>query len=196
MYATESAIRSLPNGNTAVNALESLKAIHQITGQYLDRKAKEDRRHTSPDSDHEIEAFSTLTEVKQLLASSGLQDGVVTPPRSDAGSPPSSKRNISPLMLQPSAIPSPPKPAEKPSGGARPPGEAIMGLFAQMSATSAINLFKHWGVFDAIPVPRETGVTGSEKPAVGISFADLAKEVNVEEALLSTFHPLSSFQSR
>ncbi|KAK1780043.1 S-adenosyl-L-methionine-dependent methyltransferase [Copromyces sp. CBS 386.78] len=170
MYATQSAIRSVPKGNNASNAIKSLKAIHQITGQHLNKKnVQAEQRNSSPDSNREMEAFSILTEVKQLLASSGLQDGV---------------RNISPLTLQPAAIHSSSKPAEEPSGSARAPQEAIMGLFAQMSVASAINLFKHWGVFDAIPVPQEVGGAGAEIPAVGISFADLAKKVNVEEALL------------
>ncbi|KAH7631289.1 S-adenosyl-L-methionine-dependent methyltransferase [Sordaria sp. MPI-SDFR-AT-0083] len=158
MYATQSAIRSVPKGDSASNAIKSLTAIHQITGQYLNKKdTQADYKNTSPNSDREIEAFSILTQVKQLLASSGLQDGVGVP----------------------AAIHSTPRHAGKPSGSARPPQEAIMGLFAQMSAASAINLFEHWGVFDAIPVPQEVSGAGAE-----ISFADLAKKVNVEEALL------------
>lgn len=192
MYATQSAIRSVPKGDSASNAIKSLTAIHQITGQYLNKKGTQaDYKNTSPNSDREIEAFSILTQVKQLLASSGLQDGVgvVTPPDSGASlpeMPPSNKRNISPLTLQPAAIHSTPRHAGKPSGSARPPQEAIMGLFAQMSAASAINLFEHWGVFDAIPVPQEVSGAGAE-----ISFADLAKKVNVEEALLSKLRPPS-----
>ncbi|KAJ4386938.1 hypothetical protein N0V85_007897, partial [Neurospora sp. IMI 360204] len=93
MYAKQSAIRSgVPKCNksaAASAAIKSLKAIHQITGQYLDDKKNvhqaDSQRDTSGDvSDREMEeeAFSILTEVKQLLASSGgLQvDGVVTPP--------------------------------------------------------------------------------------------------------------------
>lgn len=170
-----------------MSAIESLKAIHQITGQYLNRKnVPSNSKNTSPNSDHEMEAFSILTRIKQLLASFGLQDGVATPPDSSAsepGTPPNNTRgNISPLTLQPATIDSPPKPVDKPSAGVRPPMEVIMGLFAQMCVVSAINLFKHWGVFDAIP-------TLTEHSAGGISFADLAKKVEVEEVLLSQFHP-------
>lgn len=77
MYAKPSAIRSsVPKGNnSAASAIKSLKAIHQITGQYLvDKKNVQaaDQRNTSGDvSDRDMEeAFSVLTEVKQLLASS------------------------------------------------------------------------------------------------------------------------------
>ncbi|KAK3398427.1 S-adenosyl-L-methionine-dependent methyltransferase [Sordaria brevicollis] len=183
------AIGSLPNGHDTGSAIKSLRAVHQITSQYLSNKkdVQADQRNASPDADQDREAFSILTEVKQLLASSGLQDGAVTPPESvtsQPGTPPSNKkRNISPLTLQPSAVPSSPcRPVDKPSNGsgARTPQEVIMGLFAQMSATSAINLFKHWGVFDAIPVPQEVSGAGT----VGISFADLARKVDVDEALL------------
>lgn len=201
MLATQTAIRNIPSGNNTTSALKSLKAIHQIISQYLNKNnVQPDGRNISPDCDNEMEALSILTEVKHVLASSGLQDGAVTPPdsvTSQPGTPPPSanKRNIS-LTLQPSAIHShsPTQPAGKPAGGsgARPPQEAIMGLFAQMSATSAINLFKHWGVFDAIPIPSQE-IDGPGP--VGISFADLARRVNVEEALLSKFHfPQPHFQ--
>ncbi|KAK3338089.1 S-adenosyl-L-methionine-dependent methyltransferase [Neurospora tetraspora] len=177
MYAKPSAIRSsVPKGNnSAASAIKSLKAIHQITGQYLvDKKNVQaaDQRNTSGDvSDRDMEeAFSVLTEVKQLLASS-------------AG-----------YRMMAAAVVVPPKPiVEKSSDGAArpPPQEVIMGLFAQMSVVSAINLFKHWGIFDAIPIPIPITVTnnngsGSEESELngGISFADLAEKVNVEQSLL------------
>lgn len=113
MLATQNDIRSVSKCDDVGSAIKSLKAVHQITGQYLNRKdVQADQRNTSPKSDQEIEAFSILTELKQLLAFSGLQDGVVTPPESTATQPgtppPSNKKNISPLTLQQSAIRSPP----------------------------------------------------------------------------------------
>ena len=165
--------------DTTSNALKTLKTVHQIIGEYLNG-AKTGATRESTDS--------ILAKVKRLLASAGIQDGIVTPPDSDVTLPvtmASNKSSISPLTLQPREAVAPSEPIEKLLGGARPPQEVIMGLFAQMSAVSAINLFKHWGAFDAIPVPATKDGPGSEPEANGISFADLAKKVNVEKALLS-----------
>jgi len=61
------------------------------------------------------------------------------------------------------------------AGAVRPPGETIMGWFANMSVVSAVRVFQHWRVFDILP-------TG---PGQAMTFADLAAEVGAEESLLS-----------
>ncbi|KAH6635659.1 S-adenosyl-L-methionine-dependent methyltransferase [Chaetomium sp. MPI-SDFR-AT-0129] len=57
----------------------------------------------------------------------------------------------------------------------RPPGDTIMGWFANMSVISAVRLFLHWGCFEAIP----------EGKGESISYAELSAKVNVDLQLLA-----------
>lgn len=57
----------------------------------------------------------------------------------------------------------------------RPPGDTIMGWFANMSVISAVRLFLHWGAFDIIPQGKGESIT----------YAELAAHINADEALLS-----------
>lgn len=59
----------------------------------------------------------------------------------------------------------------------RPPGDTIMGWFANMSVVSAVRLFIHWGCFEAIP----------EDKGESISYNELSAKVKVEVQLLSMF---------
>ncbi|KAK3317962.1 S-adenosyl-L-methionine-dependent methyltransferase [Apodospora peruviana] len=60
------------------------------------------------------------------------------------------------------------------AGAVRPPQDAIMNWFTQMSVVSAVRVFQHWRVFDAIPA----------EPRQSISYSELATKVGVEESLL------------
>lgn len=60
-------------------------------------------------------------------------------------------------------------------GVVRAPPDSIMGWFAQMSIVSVVNVFQHWGVFEAIPAEKGASVSTSE----------LAEKVGAEESLLS-----------
>ena len=66
----------------------------------------------------------------------------------------------------------------------RPPGDTIMGWFANMSVISAVHLFLHWGAFDMIPSGKGETIT----------YTELARRINAEEALVgaSTPHPVPS----
>jgi hypothetical protein len=57
----------------------------------------------------------------------------------------------------------------------RPPGDTIMGWFANMSVISAVRLFLHWGAFDIIPPSKGESIT----------YAKLATQVNADEGLIS-----------
>jgi hypothetical protein len=61
----------------------------------------------------------------------------------------------------------------------RPPGDTIMGWFANMSVISAVRLFLHWGAFDIIPSGKGESIT----------YAELASRINADEALLSQSMP-------
>ncbi|KAK3324340.1 S-adenosyl-L-methionine-dependent methyltransferase [Cercophora scortea] len=64
-------------------------------------------------------------------------------------------------------------------GAVRTPADTIMSWFANASAVSAVRVFLHWGVFDAIPA------AGSEtKGQPGVSYAELADRVGAEESVL------------
>ncbi len=56
----------------------------------------------------------------------------------------------------------------------RPPGDTIMGWFANMSVISAVRLFLHWGAFAIIPSGKGETIT----------YTELARRINAEEALL------------
>ncbi|CAP61106.1 uncharacterized protein PODANS_3_740 [Podospora anserina S mat+] len=64
----------------------------------------------------------------------------------------------------------------------RPPSDAIMSLFANMSVVSAVRLFQHWGVFDMLP---------TSPPTQGTACCDIARQINAEEGIVCGFHPLS-----
>lgn len=64
----------------------------------------------------------------------------------------------------------------------RPPSDAIMSLFANMSVVSAVRLFQHWGVFDILP---------TSPPTQGTACCDIARQINAEEGIVCGFHPLS-----
>ncbi|KAH6856912.1 S-adenosyl-L-methionine-dependent methyltransferase [Chaetomium sp. MPI-CAGE-AT-0009] len=57
----------------------------------------------------------------------------------------------------------------------RPPGDTIMGWFANMSVVSAVRLFVHWGAFDIIPSSKGESIT----------YAELARRVNADEELIA-----------
>jgi hypothetical protein len=57
----------------------------------------------------------------------------------------------------------------------RPPGDTIMGWFANMSVISAVRLFLHWGAFDIIPSGKGESIT----------YTELASRIKADEALLS-----------
>lgn len=56
----------------------------------------------------------------------------------------------------------------------RPPGDTIMGWFANMSVISAVRLFIHWGAFDIIPPSKGESIT----------YSKLAARVNADEGLI------------
>ncbi|KAH6631485.1 O-methyltransferase-domain-containing protein [Chaetomium tenue] len=56
----------------------------------------------------------------------------------------------------------------------RPPGDTIMGWFANMSVISAVRLFIHWGAFDIIPPSK----------GESIAYSKLAAQVNADEGLI------------
>jgi len=56
----------------------------------------------------------------------------------------------------------------------RPPGDTIMGWFANMSVISAVRLFVHWDAFSKIPSGR----------GESIPYAELAGRINADEGLL------------
>ncbi|AEO67174.1 uncharacterized protein THITE_2115997 [Thermothielavioides terrestris NRRL 8126] len=56
----------------------------------------------------------------------------------------------------------------------RPPGDTILGWFANMSVISAVRLFLCWGAFDLIPAGSEASIT----------YADLARRINADEGLV------------
>ncbi|KAK4249231.1 S-adenosyl-L-methionine-dependent methyltransferase [Corynascus novoguineensis] len=56
----------------------------------------------------------------------------------------------------------------------RPPGDIIMGWFANMSVISAVRLFMHWGAFSIIPPGK----------GESIPYAELAERINADEGLL------------
>lgn len=60
----------------------------------------------------------------------------------------------------------------------RPPGDTIMGWFANMSVISAVRVFLHWGAFDIIPSPKGERIT----------YADLAARVNADEGLVGQYY--------
>jgi hypothetical protein len=64
------------------------------------------------------------------------------------------------------------------AGAARPPGDTIMGWFANMSVISAVRLFLHWGVFDIIPSDKGEAIT----------YAELAWRVHADEGLIGQYH--------
>jgi hypothetical protein len=66
----------------------------------------------------------------------------------------------------------------------RPPGDTIMGWFANMSVISAVRLFMHWGAFDIIPSSKGDSIT----------YAGLAARVNADEGLIGK-SPTSPFVS-
>ncbi|KAK3688042.1 S-adenosyl-L-methionine-dependent methyltransferase [Podospora appendiculata] len=64
-------------------------------------------------------------------------------------------------------------------GVVRTPADTIMSWFANASVVSAVRVFQHWGVFDAIP-----GVEPEIKGQPGVSYAELADRVGAEESVL------------
>ncbi|KAK0717962.1 S-adenosyl-L-methionine-dependent methyltransferase [Lasiosphaeria miniovina] len=60
------------------------------------------------------------------------------------------------------------------AGAVRPPPDAIMSWFTNMSIVSAVRVFQSWRVFDTIPAGK----------GESISYADLAAKVDTEEAFL------------
>ncbi|KAK3361128.1 S-adenosyl-L-methionine-dependent methyltransferase [Lasiosphaeria ovina] len=60
------------------------------------------------------------------------------------------------------------------AGAVRPPPDAIMSWFTNMSIVSAVRVFQSWRVFDTIPAGK----------GESISYADLAAKVDAEEAFL------------
>ncbi|KAL2129677.1 hypothetical protein VTI74DRAFT_7443 [Chaetomium olivicolor] len=57
----------------------------------------------------------------------------------------------------------------------RPPGDTIMGWFANMSVVSAVRLFLHWRAFDIIPAGNGESIT----------YTELAEQLHANEALLA-----------
>ncbi|KAK4149246.1 hypothetical protein C8A00DRAFT_19033 [Chaetomidium leptoderma] len=57
----------------------------------------------------------------------------------------------------------------------RPPGDTIMGWFANMSVISAVRLFLHWGAFDIIPTEKGESIT----------YTDLAERINADVGLVA-----------
>ncbi|KAK0670081.1 S-adenosyl-L-methionine-dependent methyltransferase [Cercophora samala] len=57
----------------------------------------------------------------------------------------------------------------------RPPSDAIMSLFANMSVVSAIRVFHHWGVLDLLP----------PDPTRGTACHEIARLINAEEGIVS-----------
>ena len=68
----------------------------------------------------------------------------------------------------------------------RPPGDTIMGWFANMSVISAVRLFLHWGAFDTIPSNKGESIT----------YAKLAAQVNADEGLIGKFPPPHPYQTK
>jgi hypothetical protein len=65
----------------------------------------------------------------------------------------------------------------------RPPGDTILGWFANMSVISAVRLFLCWGAFDLIPAGSEASIT----------YADLARRINADEGLVGQYSAPSLF---
>ncbi len=67
----------------------------------------------------------------------------------------------------------------------RPPGDIVMGWFANMSVVSAVRLFIHWGAFEQIPLGKGERIT----------VVELAGRIGADEPLVGTsplfHHPLS-----
>ena len=171
------------------NVPEASGSTSQVPQTALD-VAAEPRSRAEPGS----EALNTKTNANKMESAgaatstpngdaniSGL--GIKTPPRPAVPGPNQDRirdladeiaRNVSQITTDDAARIKVTTAALELAAAVRPPGDTIMGWFANMSVISAVRLFLHWGAFGIIPSGKGETIT----------YTELARRINAEEALV------------